>query len=178
LSALVVATGCSFTHGTTPPQTDATMRFDAAAAPDTSSAIADAVTDAALQWTVIDTLGVETYAPGLTPTPTTSNVVLLDGRTYRLRASGMFPCTTGGTPADAEYWDFTAKNDTTSGIDFGISINDVTPDGNKTHWGPYSASHVYEVTFAGTGAPITATLFDSQYDNNQGTLKLEILELR
>jgi len=175
---VLLAVGCNFTPGSSPQVPDApsadTRGLDA------NAAVLDAGgADAAVKtWVVIDTLSIVTYAPQLTPQSTMSAVTLAVGTTYKLRASGMFPCTTTSVPGDAEYWDFTAQNNFTSGIDFGISVDDTTPDGTKLDWGPYSSTHVYETPYEGTGKRIVAVLFDSQYNNNTGSLKLEVLELK
>jgi len=104
-----------------------------------------------------------------------STFVPAAGVTYRLRVSGTFSCTFGGAPADAEYWSAT-PTDFADAIDFGLSIDDVTVDGVKTpRWGAYSAQSTYEASYVGTGQPLRAILYDSQYDNNTGNLTLEIL---
>ncbi len=166
LAAVAILSACSFSRGAPP----------AASAPDAESpdghtpVAADAAATAS--WHVIETMTIDTT----TTVPASSQTTLASGMTYHLRASGTFGCTYANTPADAEYWDVSPPNDLASPVDFGLGIDDVTIDGTKTpHWGPYTSTHVYEVPYTGRGMPLRAVLYDSQYDNNTGTLTLEIL---
>jgi len=159
LVVLALTAGCGF-------KAESGQRLDASAP------------DAPQVWTVMETLEIPTFAASGSPPVVRSQSALAAGREYHLRVSGTFSCTFGGTGGDAEYWDFVALNDLASAIDFGVAIDDATIDGTKTRWGGFAASHVYEVTYVGTGATLGALLHDSQYDNNTGTLTLEILELR
>ena len=53
---------------------------------------------------------------------------------------------------------------------------DVVVSGTKwPRWGNATTNHVYTVSYTGHGAPLKAVLFDSQYDNNMGSLELQIL---
>ena len=84
-----------------------------------------------------------------------------------------------GTIGDAEYYDFTNPKDNACCEDVGIGIDDPTVDlDTKPDWGPYSASHVYEISFTGLGRQIHAAYQDTVYGNNSGTLTLEIYEYR
>ena len=166
MSRLVVAfvAGCTFTPGTAPS-------IDAPAVMPT----ADAAVDAAVTWRVVETLMLPTCCTA-SATMISSSMVPPAGVSYRLRVSGTFICTFGGEPADAEYWN-RSPMDFADAIDFGVAIDDVLVDGAKTpRWGAYSAASTYETTYVGTGQPLRAILYDSQYDNNKGNLVLEILE--
>ena len=127
---------------------------------------------APLSWTVVDTLTVPADGSDVV-----STFVLQNGVGYRLRASGTC-IVRQGDEGDAEWYDFTDPKtlDTNLTIDVGIGIDDPIVDGTKTpDWGPYTASHVYEVEFAGKGAPITANYHDPVYSNNSGELTVEVL---
>ncbi|MBW2523988.1 MAG: hypothetical protein JRI23_07430 [Deltaproteobacteria bacterium] len=131
---------------------------------------------APLTWTVVDTLIVPAIG-----TDVVSDFVLQDGVGYRLRASGV--CIPRyDDEGDAEWYDFADPKtlDTAGVVDVGIGIDDPIVDGNKTpFWGPYDATHVYEVEFVGKGAPITAKFHDPSYTNgNAGHLTVEVLALQ
>ncbi len=126
-------------------------------------------------YTVVDTITVECDGTEVTSSVTLSAVV-----TYRLRMSGS--CTIGGggsVQADAEYFNFASPQDATTGMgafDVGVGIDDTVVDLVKPpDWGAYTATHIYEVEFPGTGATITAKFYDGNYANNSGSLTLEVL---
>ena len=48
-------------------------------------------------------------------------------------------------------------------------------NGTKLAWGAFSPTHVYEVTFAGTGAAIAVGYQDCNFGDNSGSLALEII---
>jgi hypothetical protein len=163
LVALAMVTGCSFTLEPQGQSVDGEVEPDA---PTTSDATPDAPPP---MWTIIETLKIETYAAALTPTIVRS----------ALRLSGQFRATTGGAWGDAEYYELSGTpTDFASEVDIGVGIDDVTVDGTKTRWGAYTATHTYEIDYTGTGATLQAVLYDSQYNNNLGTLQLEILALK
>jgi hypothetical protein len=116
-----------------------------------------------------------------------SKTTLKVGVQYRLRASGT--CLNGQYPLDAEYANFaydpTDPTNLTSITDrcganyanteWGIGIDDPTIDSTKTpKWGTYTPTHVYEIDFAGKGAPISLNFHDCRYDDNAGSLTVEI----
>lgn len=181
--ALVPAVGCGFevpAAGGDLAPTDAPPRD--ARAPDAGR---DAAPDAAVvppdappSWTVIETLSV----------PCTGQVVfstqlLRAGVTYRLRASGeCIANPDSGSRADAEYLGYnlasTPINDA-EGVDNGLAIDDVTPGPSRLpDWGPFSATHTYEVPWIGTGLSLSAMFHEQNVFNNSGALALEILELK
>ena len=130
--------------------------------------------------TVTATVGVETLEQLEVPTngtARTSTTVLLAGVTYTLRASGTFRIGGPGDGlADAEFADFSNPPSSLltrcagSNVDFGIRVN-----GTKLDWGAFSATHVYEVTFAGTGAAIAVGYQDCNFGDDSGSLALEII---
>lgn len=126
-------------------------------------------------WQLVDTLVVPTDGSDVT-----SGYVLQNGVTYRLRASGTFDCTGNGTVCDAEYVYRPPEDDMAGTVDFGIGINDPIVDGTTPpDWGAYTSTHIYEVSWDGTGAVITAKLHDPNYGNNSGgPLTVEILALQ
>jgi hypothetical protein len=148
------------------PDPDAPSASDAAAG--------DASVDAAQEWTVVEQLAVP-----VTGATVASTFVLEAGVRYRLRASGVFVIQSPqGTPADAEYWNFNVPppTDGVAGVDVGLAVNDTVVDETRTpRWGPYSASHIYEVDWTGDGAAIVAQLHDGNFANNTGMLNLAIL---
>jgi len=113
-------------------------------------------------------------------TVVSSTTVLQVGVTYRLRASGTADVG-GGILGDAEYWDWTAGTPldlaTNMMVDAGIGIDDPTPALTKTpaSWGAYTATHIYEVAWPGTGTNLTANYHDDFPSNNNGNFTLEIL---
>jgi len=114
-----------------------------------------------------------------------STSALALGVTYKLKASGTFHLGGPGDGlGDAEYGDF--SNPPTSlidgcmdgtGIDLAIGINDGTIDSETLpDWGPYDPSHVYIVSFVGTGFPISVNYHDCFYADNSGSLTVEVFE--
>ena len=108
-----------------------------------------------------------------------STVVLQTGSSYRLVASGVVDIRDNDYSGDADYWwpdDLPGLiSDSAGGVDLGLAINDTTIDGNRSpNWGDFADSHVYETTMAGTGSTLTAQFHDPNYDNNSGSMTLEI----
>jgi len=143
------------------------------------AAIPDAVVpDAQIIYSVVEVLIVSCDG-----TIETSTTVLSLGTTYKLRASGtcQVGTTDGVTPilSDAEYFDFGDPKDIFMGdppIDRGVAINDnVVDDVGPPQWGAYAIGHVYEVDFVGLGATIDARFYDAAFDNNTGSITVEIL---
>jgi hypothetical protein len=122
---------------------------------------------------------VETITVPVDGTSVMSTTVLAAGVAYRLEASGGF--FTGGSgdgSGDAEYSNFDAPSNlaTNQMVDFGLAIDDPTPALTKTPvtWGAYTPTHVYDVTWTGSGAAIAINLHDDFPSNNTGTLTLAI----
>lgn len=130
-------------------------------------------------WTVVEMLTVPVDG-----TVAISATTLELGGIYRLRASGTFVISTGQMiEADAEYFDFSnPPSSVTDGgvsVDHGLAIDDAAVDLDRNpDWGPFTATHVYEIDYAATGNPITAQFHDEVPSNNAGSLMLEILELK
>ena len=183
--ALVVAVvcGCGFEPGPAihdPGSGSSTPDARASVSPDASAGDAASTADAPWAWTLVETVTIQTAST----TAASSMTTFASGVTYRLRVSGSFTCTTYGAPADAEYWIDTNTSPTTpldtaptmnGSVDFGLAIDDLSVNSTKTpHWGAYASNHIYEALYTGRGQPLQALLYDSQYNNNSGTLKLEI----
>lgn len=125
-------------------------------------------------WQVVDTLSVPVDGSTVL-----STFVLESGVTYRLVASGTFVTNPSSNwEGDAEFYDFSSPNDTVSGIDVGIAVDDPIMDLNRTpKWGAYQGNHVYEVSFVGKGATIAVSYHDGNHANNSGAMTLDILAL-
>jgi hypothetical protein len=171
LCTLACLAACSFSSPKASPNASPDAGVDAPAGADAGPGA-----DAAQEWTLVDELSVPT-----TGATVMSAFVLQAGVHYRLRASGVFVIQSPqGTPSDAEYWNFNVPppTDGVAGVDVGLAVNDLTVDENRTpRWGPYSATHVYEIDWMGNGAALVAQLHDGNYANNTGTLNLAILAL-
>jgi hypothetical protein len=78
---------------------------------------------------------------------------------------------------DADYFDFGNPRDNGCCEDIGLGIDDFDVNDMDTQpdWGPYDASHIYEVSWTGDGTTIAALFQDTYYGNNIGSLTLEIL---
>jgi hypothetical protein len=110
-----------------------------------------------------------------------SRTSLERGVTYMLRASGMLPIGGAGY-GDAEYnFDIGAATGLDScqvgdPVDIGIGVNDAVNSGRKfPSWGPYNSAHVYTVQFVGLGAPVALNYHDCAYQDNSGSLTVEII---
>ena len=103
---------------------------------------------------------------------TASSIILTAGETYTIEVSGeFFIGGPGDGLADAEFFDFTNPIDTAGSLDFGVQI-----DGADTAWGAFDPTHVYTITFVGTGAAIDFSYFDTNYGDNQGSLHVNIFD--
>lgn len=160
---LTLVASCSFSPRTAPPDD-----------PAVDADVDDAPPDSPLTWGVVETIVIDTA----NPTPMVSRTTLQAGVTYRLRASGTANVI-DGIEGDSEYYDFANPKDNACCEDVGIGIDDPIVDTSTTpDWGPYNATHVYEIAWIGTGATITAAYQDTVYGNNTGNLMLEILALQ
>lgn len=178
LVAIALA-GCGFTAGKpmSGDKVDAAVSADASGEPATDAPpMIDAAPDAPPAWTVVDTLMVPCSTAGAT-----STFVLMAGVMYKLRASGeCVTNTANGSRGDAEYFGYNigTSYDVFQDIDDGLAINDSTPGPTKNpRWGTESTTHDYEQMWTGAGAVIVATYHDTNYSNNSGSLKLQILAL-
>jgi len=155
---------------------DAPM-IDAAVDAPVDAPMIDAPPDAPPVWTTVETLMVPCGGTVLT-----STFVLQLNTMYRLRATGECTVNQGnGSRADAEYFGYNVGQtyDTYNGVDSGIAVDDTTPGSTKNpRWGTFSAQHSYEVMWPGTGAAIQARYHDSAYNNNSGSLTLQIQALQ
>jgi hypothetical protein len=166
---IICAAACSFEPGTL-----GSVTIDAASS--TSDAATDAALDAPKTWQVVETMQVDSASSNAL----TSQTMLANGVTYRLRASGTVTNVIDDKQGDADWWDFGVPKDNGCCEDIGLGIDDLVVNDLDTqpNWGAYSATHVYEVDWIGTGATITALYQDTYYGNNIGTITLDILELR
>jgi len=110
------------------------------------------------------------------------SVALEDGKEYKFVVSGT--AFAGDTiDFDAEYSltnriTADAWTDDVSGYtSYGTSLLDLEIDGNDTDWGLYSTSHVYEMTYLGTGDSVNFKVNDIHYPGNTGFLTVDIYEL-
>jgi hypothetical protein len=109
---------------------------------------------------------------------------LAAGVSYKVRASGTFAVGgPGDGQGDAEYANFSnppgslqdACGAGSAGEDLGIGINDTVNDSKKfPGWGVYSATHQYTIDARGTGARIQLNYHDCVYQDNNGSLTVEI----
>jgi hypothetical protein len=119
----------------------------------------------------------ETITVPVDGTSVTSATTLQSGVTYKIRASGTF--TIGGPGfGDAEYA-FDASNSSVTSVgdsvDLGIGINDTINDNPKApFWGNFTSTHEYTIDFLGAGSTIALNYHDSFYDDNEGSLTVEI----
>ena len=113
-----------------------------------------------------------------------STMILKSGVLYRIKASGTFYVGGWGDQmGDAEYADLSnppsSINDncggTPDGVDLGIGINDSINDNEKfPSWGNFEPSHVYTIDFAGQGSSISLNYHDCAYNDNFGSLAVEV----
>jgi hypothetical protein len=163
----VLLVGCGFEHGRLGPNDGPATVSDTAV---------DVALDAPPTWHVMETMTVDIANANAI----SSHSVLAAGVVYQLRASGVAARTIDDLPGDAEYWDLNAPKDNGCCEDIGIGIDDLVVNDldTKPDWGPYTTTHIYEVPWTGQGRVITALYQDTYYGNNEGSLTLEILELR
>jgi hypothetical protein len=173
--------GCSFEPGgnsSSNPGSDAAgggNPADARPVPDGAPAAFDAAppADAPPPPELLETLTVQA-----TGEVETSNTLLELGASYILIAAGTVAVRDDGYSGDADYWwsdEFGFGGDTTGEVDLGLAINDIVVDSSRSpDWGDYSSGHSYQVTMEGTGAVLTAQYHDPNFENNSGSLTLEI----
>ncbi len=166
VAALALTVGCGFS-----------LVPDEAATTDAPGSEPDASRDARIPtWQVIETLLVDTANAQAVD----SQHVLLAGVVYRLRVSGTITNVIDAFQGDADWYDFTSPKDNGCCEDIGLGIDDLVVNDliTQPNWGPYDATHVYEVDWTGDGTTITALFQDTYYGNNIGNLTLEILALQ
>ena len=159
---LAALCGCSFDAGSAQPAPDA--------APDATIIPHDREKPLPM-WRVAEAITIDTASA----TGSRSKMILEAGVMYRLRASGT-ASVIDGIIGDADYYDFASPKDNACCEDVGIGIDDPAVDLNTTpNWGPYNPSHVYEITWMGSGTALSAAYQDTVYGNNSGNLTIEIL---
>lgn len=128
----------------------------------------------------------ETITVPLDGSNVTSTTSLVSGKTYLLRASGTANIATSPCAlTDAEFARFEPDNtcslpgtpqNSVGVYDVGIGINSPIASNTKgITWGAtFNTTHQYTAPFTGTGAPISLNFHDVLYDDNSGTLTVEI----
>lgn len=119
---------------------------------------------------------VDAFSLDVTSAAGTDSSIALDlGTTYTVTISGTFSLGRNETRhiADAEFFnlgtDPIAPLDATSSLEFGVGI-----DGADVDFGPFNAANIYSTTVVGDGGSINVFLQDSNYDDNTGSLRVEI----
>jgi len=118
----------------------------------------------------------------LTISPTGASFVsqpLLAGQAYELIASGTFTYNPAHNWADAEYYlknGVIVKGDVEGSTPNVLDLSINGPLVN-TDWGSYQSSHIYTMSWTGTGDPLSFAIYDSNYLDNVGSLKLEIWKI-
>ena len=111
--------------------------------------------------------------------PIYSNVVLKEGKTYILRASGTADAG-ANIEFDAKYsiregCSMEGWTDLVCGYEYlGETLLDLQVDGNTPEWGEYSPIHVYTTEIVGDGTTIELEIYDTYPSNNTGSLTVEI----
>jgi hypothetical protein len=138
----------------------------------------------ALTYTIPGYVLQETITVPVNGSLVSSTTVLKTGILYKIRASGT--SNVGGLGdglGDAEYANFSNPpsslqdncGGTPDGVDLGIGIDDSNNDNNKFPlWGNYEPNHVYTIDFAGQGSSISLNYHDCAYNDNSGSLTVEI----
>jgi uncharacterized repeat protein (TIGR01451 family) len=126
-------------------------------------------------WVELETLTVD--AKGAVATSTTT---LLNGVSYKIKASGTYSAGASIT-ADAEYSSGPvsyAWQEPVEGYEYlGVNLLDLKVDGAFVNWGAYNASHVYTLDYAGIGSTVSFQIYDTYSPNNSGSLTVKIYAL-
>lgn len=109
-----------------------------------------------------------------------SSMALESGQLYEIKVSGTYTYDVEADWADAEYFlqlGVIIKGDTEypsfpNILD--LSINGIT---TNQDWGAYQSTHVYTKEWTGTGEPLNFAIYDSFYDDNTGSLTVEIWKI-
>jgi hypothetical protein len=109
----------------------------------------------------------------------TSQHVLATGVSYRLVASGTVSVADETWYGDAEYyWHEDSPGllfGSAEGVEVGLAINDAEVNSDRSpNWGGFEGDHTYELVITGDGSAIIAQYHDPNYDNNSGSMTLEI----
>ncbi len=116
---------------------------------------------------------------------TVTSGVLDDGVTYFFEASGTYAYWPGASPygiADAEYSYRPASSygpgwvlgDDAFPPTYPAYSLDINVNGSNVFWGNYNPAHVYTMPFIGTGSTVGFSIYDSNYDDNSGSLTVDI----
>lgn len=138
--------------------------------------------DASLSdWTIylakkVDELNI----PALNSPSIPSNISLENGKNYLIRAAGSYFAGDNIT-ADVKYsvrapntlWTDYVQNYES----YGPTLLDLQINGNSLSWGNYNPTHIYWLTYTGTGLPINFRLNDFYPSNNGGEINVRIYEI-
>jgi hypothetical protein len=126
---------------------------------------------------------VETVEVPATSAVATDSVASLEvGKNYILNAYGTaLACNVPGCVIefDADY----STSDNATWVDgvaapydgLGPDLLDLMVDGGFVNWGAYSATHEYQISHPGTGAPLSLLVNDLDYPSNSGSLFVDIV---
>lgn len=111
-----------------------------------------------------------------------SSQELVSGEEYRFVASGTFTYSSAEfNQADAEYFEKSSgwiKGE--SGPYLGIPyVIDVSVDGydDNDDWGDYNPNHIYSMDYTGDGKEVKFLIWDSNYDDNEGSILIDIFKV-
>ena len=126
-------------------------------------------------WVLLETVTVPSNGSSVQ-----SSNSLVNGRVYRLDASGVYYYRAEGDPnreADAEwaFWEL-AWTETPGHPPFPEHHLDLMVDGNGVDWGGYSPAHEYSHYYTGTGSKVQFSILDDVYGDNSGELTVKIYE--
>ena len=96
---------------------------------------------------------------------------------YLLRAFGESQVGGAGNNGDADFDDYksgTSANEGEGGKDFGICIDEPCSIKRMRKWGPFRKDHNYYMLYAGNGMAINFAYCDTGYNDNAGSLPVEI----
>lgn len=122
----------------------------------------------------------EVNVPALNMPTIPSNITLASGTKYLLRVSGTFGAGDNIT-GDAKYsvrspntyWTDSVQNYES----YGPTLLDLQINNSSVNWGTYNPSHIYWLTYTGTGSPINFRIYDIYPPNNSGQLNVKIYQV-
>ncbi len=110
----------------------------------------------------------------------TDTPVLVDGKTYLVKATGTFDAGDSIT-ADAQYSDRAPAGPWTDLVQayesYGPELLDLQMNGSSYDWGMYNSAHAYWLSFISNGTAANFKINDVYYPNNTGSLNVEVYEV-